>query len=47
MSDGQVKAIVEAITHLAQVMEDISLSLSDISESIQKLEDLAAESQEG
>lgn len=47
MSDGQVKAIVEAITHLAQVMADISLSISDISESIQKLEDLAAESQEG
>ena len=46
MSDGQVTAIVEAITHLAQVMEQISDDINGIDESIRELLALAHEAQE-
>ena len=46
MSDGQVKAIVDAITHLAQVMEQISDDINGIDESIRELLAIAHEARE-
>jgi|DEB0MinimDraft_4_1074332.scaffolds.fasta_scaffold481401_2 RNA processing factor Prp31 len=43
MSEGQVKAIVDAITHLAQVMEQISDDINGIDESIREILSLAHE----